>query len=167
MKKGTRKVMRTRVSLALVALLACAALGQETKPHSNVMPSHYDPARDANKDILDAVGEANRTGKRVLLDVGGEWCVWCHRMDSFIEQNAVLAKLLEKHYVVVKINVDPKNRNEAVLSRYPTIPGYPHLFVLDRNGKLLHSQDTSELEAGKSYDLDRFKLFLEKWAPTT
>ena len=86
-------------------------------------------------------------------------------MDSFIEQNSDLAKILETHYVVVKINVDPKNRNEAVLSHYPNIPGYPHLFVLDTNGKLLKSQDTSELEAGKSYDLARFKSFLEKWAP--
>jgi thiol:disulfide interchange protein len=159
--------MRTPVlsALALAAMLTFAASGQESKTHSTVMPSKYDPARDANKDINDAVAEAKRTGKRVLLDVGGEWCVWCHRMDSFIEQNADLAKILEQHYVVVKINVDPKNRNQAVLSHYPNVPGYPHLFVLDMNGKLLRSQDTSELEAGKSYDLERFKSFLAKWAP--
>jgi len=159
--------MKTPVlsALALAAMLTFAASGQESKTHSTVMPSKYDPARDANKDINDAVAEAKRTGKRVLLDVGGEWCVWCHRMDSFIEQNADLAKILEQHYVVVKINVDPKNRNQAVLSHYPNVPGYPHLFVLDMNGKLLRSQDTSELEAGKSYDLERFKSFLAKWAP--
>ena len=157
---------RVLPSLTIVALLAFAALGQESNPQSSrVMPPKYDPARDANKDIRDAVGEAKRTSKRVLLDVGGEWCVWCHRMDSFIEQNADLAKILEQHYVVVKINVDPKNRNQAVLSHYPNVPGYPHLFVLDMNGKLLRSQDTSELEAGKSYDLERFKSFLAKWAP--
>ena len=158
--------MKTPVlsALALAAMLTFAASGQESKTHSTVMPSKYDPARDANKDINDAVAEAKRTGKRVLLDVGGEWCVWCHRMDSFIEQNADLAKILEQHYVVVKINVDPKNRNQAVLSHYPNVPGYPHLFVLDMNGKLLRSQDTSELEAGKSYDLERFKSFLAKWA---
>jgi len=161
--------MRKRVSLALtiLALLAFAAFGQESKPHSSkVMPPKYDPERDANKDVQDAVGEANRTGKRVLLDVGGEWCVWCHRMDSFIEQNPELMKLLEKYYIVVKINVDPKNKNEAVLSHYPEIPGYPHLFVLDMKGNLLHSQNTSKLEAGKSYDLNRFMSFLKKWAPT-
>ncbi|HEV8487596.1 MAG TPA: thioredoxin family protein [Blastocatellia bacterium] len=158
---------RVLPSLAIMALLAFAALGQESNPQSSrVMPPKYDPARDANKDIRDAVGEAKRTGKRVLLDVGGEWCVWCHRMDSFIEQNLDLAKLLEKHYIVVKINVDPKNRNEAVLSHYPAIPGYPHLFVLDMNGELVHSQDTSALEAGKSYDLNRFMSFLKKWAPS-
>ena len=161
------RTIASTVPTMVVALLAFAALGQDSTTHSSKgMPPNYDPARDANKDIRDAVEEAGRTGKRVILDVGGEWCVWCHRMDSFVEQNPELIKLLEKQYIVVKINVDPKNRNEAVLSRYPAIPGYPHLFVLDMNGKLLHSQDTSALEAGKSYDLNRFVSFLEKWAPT-
>jgi hypothetical protein len=33
------------------------------------------------------------------------------------------------------------------------------------NGDLLHSQNTSKLGGGKSYDLNRF-IVLEKWAPT-
>ena len=47
----------------------------------------------------------------------------------------------------------------------PVIKGYPHLFVLDENGKLLRSQDTSVLEQGSSYDLDKMFEFLKKWAP--
>jgi hypothetical protein len=58
-----------------------------------------------------------------------------------------------------------KYENKKVLSRYPTIPGYPHLFVLDTGGRLLHSQDTSQLESGRSYDLEKFFSFLKKWAP--
>ena len=38
----------------------------------------YDPKRDAGSDIKNAVIEAQRTGKHVLLEVGGEWCTWCH-----------------------------------------------------------------------------------------
>jgi hypothetical protein len=34
----------------------------------------YDPKRDAAKDIDTAIVEAQRTGKHVLLVVGGEWC---------------------------------------------------------------------------------------------
>ena len=46
----------------------------------------------------------------------------------------------------------------------PRINGYPHLFVLDQDGKLLQSQDTSPLESGSSYDLARMTEFLSKWA---
>lgn len=42
---------------------------------------------------------------------------------------------------------------------------YPHLFVLDSDGRLLHSQGTAELEEGQSYNLRRFMAFIDTWAP--
>ena len=51
------------------------------------------------------------------------------------------------------------------LAQYPEIKGYPHLFVLDNDGKLLHSQFTGELEKGKGYDRKKFFEFLKAWAP--
>jgi len=125
----------------------------------------YDPARNAEKDIASAVAQANRTGKRVLLEVGGEWCSWCHILDRYFEQNPTLAELRDRYYITTKINFSQENLNEKLLSRYPKIPGYPHFFVLDTSGKLLQSQDTSQLEEGKSYNLQRFTAFLNKWAP--
>ncbi|MCI0488734.1 MAG: thioredoxin family protein [Blastocatellia bacterium] len=125
----------------------------------------YDPARDADKDIRDAVAEATRTGKRVLLEVGGQWCVWCRILDRYFEEHKELTEFKEKNFIMVKINYSEENENKTVLSRYPEIRGYPHLFVLDSGGKLLHSQDTAELEKGKSYDLEKFFAFLKKWSP--
>jgi thioredoxin-related protein len=129
----------------------------------------FDPMRDAKKDIQDAVSQAKNNHKRILLDVGGEWCIWCHRLDSLFLQNKDLAEYLNKHYVVVKINVSDENKNQNFLSNYPEVAGYPHLFVLDKNGKLLHSQDTGELEYPKNYPIkghDKKKVFnfLKKWA---
>ena len=124
----------------------------------------YDPRRDPANDIQDAIIEAGKTSKRILLEVGGEWCVWCHIMDRYFEENPKLLEFREKNFVMVKINFSRENENKKLLSRYPAIPGYPHIFVLDTNGKLLHSQDTSKLESGKSYDLEKFFSFLRKWA---
>jgi thioredoxin-related protein len=124
----------------------------------------YDPKRDAVKDIQDAIAEAKRSGKRILLEVGGEWCLWCHRMDHYFEGNPKLLELREQHFITVKINFSTENENKKLLSACPEIPGYPHIFVLDADGKLLHSQNTGELEAGKSYDLEKFIGFLKKWS---
>ena len=57
-----------------------------------------------------------------------------------------------------------ENRNEALLRRWPSVAGYPHLFVLDAGGGLVHSQDTSELEAGDGYDRNRVLGFLDRWS---
>ena len=127
----------------------------------------YAPGRNADKDIKDAIVEAQRTGKRILLEVGGDWCRWCHIMDDFFDRNRGLAEARDNNFITVKINFSPQNENEKVLSRYPKIPGYPHLIVLENSGKLLQSQDTSELEEKESYNLQKFTEFLIKWAPKT
>lgn len=161
-----------RIGKQLVGLMVCAILlfAAGARPagaqdEAYVPVDRYDPARDPQKDIAAAVAEAKRTGKRVLLDVGGEWCSWCHTMDRFFQEHSDLLALRERNFILVKINYSKENENRKLLSRYPRIPGYPHLFVLDPNGKLLHSQDTSALEEGKSYNLARFLAFLQKWAP--
>ena len=132
---------------------------------STTVTSKYDPSRNADQDIKNAVVEAQKTGRRILLEVGGEWCSWCHIMDKYFQVNPTLTESRDRHYVIVKINFSPENENKTVLSRYPKIPGYPHLFVLDSDGTLLQSQGTSELEEGQSYNLGRFTAFLDKWAP--
>ena len=130
------------------------------------VPVHaYDPARNAAEDIRAAVAEAGRVGKRVLVEVGGEWCIWCHIMDAYFEKNPELLAFREKNFVMVKVNYSEENKNEAALSNYPAVAGYPHLFVLERDGKLLHSQDTGKLEEGKNYNLAKFMDFLKAWAP--
>ena len=124
----------------------------------------YDPSRDAALDIKLAVEEAKRTNRRVILDIGGEWCPWCHILDAYFVEHKDLAELRDKLYVWIKVNWSAENRNEAVIARYGKVPAYPHLFVLDREGKLVQSQGTSELEEGRSYNFDRMQQFLMRWA---
>jgi thiol:disulfide interchange protein len=124
----------------------------------------FDPTRDAAADIIAALGDARRTNRRVILDVGGEWCGWCHTLDRYFVQHGDLRALRDTKYVWLKVNYSTENKNTSVLSRYPTITGYPHLFVLEQDGSLLHSQDTVLLESGSTYDYDRMKAFLMKWA---
>lgn len=126
----------------------------------------FDPNRNPEADLQVAINYAQSTDKRIILDVGGEWCIWCHRIDAFMESNKEIKDLVDKYFVIVKINYSKENKNEKFLSQYPAVAGYPHFFVLDKNGKLLHSQNTGELEKDKDYDKDKFIAFLNTWKPT-
>jgi thioredoxin-related protein len=128
-------------------------------------PEKFDPKRDAAKDIRSAIVEAKHSGKRVLLDVGGEWCIWCHRLDTLFATHPDLDQFLHDNFVVVKVNYSKENKNEKLLSQYPKIPGYPHIFILGSDGKLLRSQDTGDLESGKGHDPQKVMTFLKAWAP--
>ena len=66
-----------------------------------------------------------------------------------------------------KLNWSRDNRNEEVLGQYPTIRGYPHIFVLEKDGTFLHSKNTVELEKGRSYDEEVLLAFLDEWMPST
>jgi thiol:disulfide interchange protein len=129
------------------------------------LPIKFDPRRDAQRDLATATAMAGAQGKRVLVDVGGEWCAWCHILDRFVAANPDIAALRDANYVWLKVNWSPDNKNEALLSRWPRIKGYPHLFVLDGEGRLLHSQETGSLESGRDYDKSRFLAFLRAWMP--
>ncbi len=169
--------MKIIASVVLALLLsATIVLAQEKSvQHSPSQPSatagtyrpvtEYDPKRDATADIKDAIAEAGRTSRNVLVEVGGKWCVWCGYLDKFFDQNSTLRDFRDANYVMVKVNWSPENKNEKVLASYPAIPGYPHIFVLDKTGKLLHSQDTSKLEEGRGYNMKSIADFLQQWAP--
>ena len=152
----------------------------------------FDPKRDPKTDLEAAVARAARENKRIILDVGGEWCIWCKKMDYFFMTNPELDRLKEENYVWVKVNLSLENENKDFLGRYPEAPGYPHLYVLEKDGTLMHSQNTADLEEPpypeivvpanvknkaeyikqetakrkvRSYDLQKFTDFLKAWIP--
>jgi len=156
------RLSRRSVLAALCALIASprAAALSESSP----LPTRFDPARDPARDLDTALQMARVTRRRVLVDVGGEWCTWCHIMDHFFVANPDLAKIRDASFIMLKVNFSKENQNQAFLARWPKVAGYPHLFVLDADGRLLHSQNTSALEAAKDYDPAAFRAFLLEWS---
>ena len=131
--RGLRRVVITLLLMVVTAGVRAVDL-----------PATFDPARDGAADVAYALSLAKAQGKRVIVDVGGEWCSWCHVLDRFIAAK--------------------QNENAALLARWPKVAGYPHLFVLDATGPVVLSQDTEALESRSTYDKARFLAFLAKGA---
>jgi hypothetical protein len=128
--------------------------------------SFYDPKRDPAKDLRLAEEEAAQTNRRILLEVGGDWCGWCKVLDMFFADHADLLKLRDSNYVLMKVNMSALNENYPFLSQYPRIRAYPWLFVLGSDGKLLISKRANELENGLgSYNERSIRDFLQAWKP--
>lgn len=127
---------------------------------------HYDEKRDPSIDLAMTKKTARQTQKRILLQVGGDWCNWCGRLAEVLVENAPLRSILEEKFLIMKV-ASQTQYSDAFLSDYPRILSYPHLFVLSYKGELLHSQDMEELERGEGYDEDALLEFLETWASGT
>ncbi|MEM7336870.1 MAG: thioredoxin family protein, partial [Chloroflexota bacterium] len=127
----------------------------------------YDPSRDPAKDVQKAVQNAEQSNRRVLLIVGGDWCIDCFILDDFIVANPAVADALERNYVIVKVNVSEENANEAFLEDYPDIEWFPHFYILESDGSLADSYDTRGLSDDGDLNLNNVMLFLDEWHPET
>jgi len=124
----------------------------------------YDPSADPFAKVREARAEAERAGKRVLVIAGGDWCIWCHYLNAFLEAHPEVSGPLADTFVVVKAHLGEENMNAAFFAELPEAAGYPHFWVLGSDGAVLQSQDTLPLEdGGKSYDVQRFLAFIEQW----
>ncbi|HJR74074.1 MAG TPA: thioredoxin family protein [Luteimonas sp.] len=178
MKNTARGVRWTPLILGLALAAGCdsekksaqsaapaASLPATVVQAETVLAADFDPQRDPADDLRTATLAAQREGKRIVLDVGGDWCAWCQRLDAFVDSDPSVRAFRDAHFVWMKVNYSEENENISFLSQFPKAKGYPHLFVLDADGKLLHSQFTGALEEGKGYDRDKFLAFLKRWAP--
>jgi thiol:disulfide interchange protein len=130
----------------------------------------FDPARDPAKDLQAAITKAEAEHKNILMDVGGNWCSWCMLLDRMMHEDAEVSSVLEKNYVVLHVNFSKENENKDFLAKYPQPKGYPALYVLSPQGRLLKAEtDTSELEGDHKisggYNKNAVRRFLEKNAP--
>lgn len=132
------------------------------------LPKPYHPEANAELDIQNAVKLAKAEHKNVLIQAGGNWCIWCLRFNNYVQQTEELKFLVNDNYVYYHLNWSPENKNEKIFADYGNPGekfGYPVFIVLDENGKQIHTQDSSVLEEGSGYSLAKVKEFFNAWAP--
>ncbi|GHE96806.1 thioredoxin family protein [Thalassotalea profundi] len=123
----------------------------------------YDEKRDPFKDATAAIALAQATKRNILIEIGGNWCSWCHKMDAFLEKNPDIYQGLHRNFVLLKINVSDTNENEKFMKSLPPVLGYPHMYISTDTGKMMLSKDTAELLEGDNYSRTAWLSFLEQW----
>jgi thiol:disulfide interchange protein len=152
MKPIVRLVLTGLVLLAPFAeVRSHAALDDGAKPvQEKKQPDFYDEKADAKELIAQALARAKKENRRVLLQWGGTWCVWCHRLHDLCAQNKDLSKKLLYEYEVVYVDSVKDGKNLELAASYGADlkqHGVPYLTVLDSSGKVLANQKTGALEA--------------------
>ncbi|WP_053405278.1 thioredoxin family protein [Persicobacter sp. CCB-QB2] len=114
----------------------------------------YNPSINGEEQIAAAVNQAKKEGKKVLVQVGGNWCKFCIRLNKYVMTDAELKKMIDDNYVYVHLNYSKENKNEALLEKWgnPNEHGFPVYVFLDENGKLTNVQETGSLEEGETYN---------------
>ena len=150
-------------SAAIVAANKKRAAEEKAK-----LPKPYDATENAEAKIAELVKKAKAENKNIILQAGGNWCIWCLRFNNFVQTTPELKEIVDANYLYYHLNYSQENKNEKVFAKYDNPGakfGYPVFIVLDQNGKMIHTQDSAVLEEGKGYSKEKVKDFFEKWAP--
>lgn len=126
-------------------------------------PAIYDEQADAQALFDQALTRAREQHKRVLVTIGGNWCVWCHKLHMLMRRDPAIAARLERSYVELRLD---SAAHEAVVGRLAPDPkdGVPFLFVLAATGEVLARQETGSLELGPRHDPAKVLAFLDAHA---
>lgn len=128
----------------------------------------YHPEEDAEAKLQELVKQAQKEHKNIMIQAGGNWCIWCLRFNDFVKKTPELQSIVDENYLYYHLNYSKENKNEAIFARFDNPGakyGYPVFIVLDENGKMLHIQDSAVLEDGKGYGVEKVKAFFNQWKP--
>ncbi len=103
----------------------------------------YDEKADADAAVARAFARAKASGKRVLLDLGGNWCPDCIVLFNFMKLPEI-RRFVDTHYEVVEVDVGRFNRNlhiPAKLGFSEKLRGAPAVLVFTPDRKLVNRGD--------------------------
>ena len=158
---------------AIVTLFALfVALASEAQ---TALKKVYDETVNPLEQIDAAVAEAKAGGRYVVCQVGGNWCPWCLKFAEFIAADTAISRIIADNYVYAHVNYNPRRSGgeeqvrqaEALMQRLNHCGrfGFPVFVVLDGEGRVIHTQDSSFLEEGQGYSRDKVLRFFKAWTP--
>jgi thiol-disulfide isomerase/thioredoxin len=131
------------------------------------LPLPYDEAADANAKVAAAAARAKARHKRLLIDLGGNWCPDCRILAGTLELPEVKA-FVRAHYEVVTVDVGRFDRNLQIPARYgitERLQGVPSLLVVDPvSDTLLNAGHVSALSDARHMTPQALADFLAQWA---
>jgi len=126
----------------------------------------YDENANADSMVESAFARAQVAHKRVLIELGGNWCADC-RILAGVMALPELRQFLEAHYVVVRVDVGRFNRNLQIPARFgitQRLEGVPSVLIADPDGTLVNKGHTAALADARSMTPQAIADWLAQWA---
>lgn len=168
---------RRRLILAAAALASASpAFAARPAPRMSVktfaelktpLPLPYDEAADASAAVDRARTQARRQGKRLIIDLGGNWCPDCRVLAGTMALPE-LDRFMKAHFVTVMVDVGRFDRNLQIPARYGItgrLPGVPALLVIDpKTDRLLNPDNFSALSSARKMSPQALADWIAGWA---
>lgn len=132
----------------------------------SVPDAPFNEDADANREVAAAFAQARSQNKRVLIDLGANWCADCRILAGIMELPEV-RRFVETYFVVVPVDVGRLNRNLQIPGQFgitQRLEGVPAVLVVDADGTLLNGGHFFALVDARSMTPQALVDWLAHWA---
>ena len=164
-----RKTMMLLVAGAALALGASAPAPTlpitDLKDLPVVTTAPYDEAADANAVVAAAFARAKKSHKRVLLDLGGNWCPDCIILANLMHMPG-MKDFMAKHYEFASVDVGRFDKNLQISARFgytERLKGVPTVLVATPDGKLVNDGHVFALSDARHMTPQSLAEYLAQW----
>jgi len=126
----------------------------------------YDSNADANAAVDAAFARAGKNGKRVLIDLGGNWCGDCIVLANLM-QLPELKPFLAAHFEIVAVDVGRFDKNLQIPARFgitQKLEGVPSVIVAEPDGTFVNPGRIAALADARHMTPQAIADWLALWA---
>jgi thiol-disulfide isomerase/thioredoxin len=128
--------------------------------------SPYDTNAHANASVDAAFARARRNGKRVLIDLGGNWCGDCLVLANLM-QLPEMKRFLAAHFEIVSVDVGRFDKNLQIPARFGItrrLEGVPSVIIAEPDGTLVNRGHIAALADARHMTPQAIADWLAHWA---
>ena len=130
------------------------------------LPLPYDASANANAAVAAARARALKGHKKLLIDLGGNWCLDCRLLAGVMHLPAMHG-FMAKHYEVVAVDIGRFDKNLDIPARYGIkgrLAGVSALFVVDpKTNRVLNAGRETALADARSLSPQGLADWLAQW----
>ena len=132
------------------------------------LPKPYNETANASAHGDAPQATAKLSGKRVLLDLGGNWCGDCRFLAGVLDIPEVKS-FVASNFEVVLVDVGHFDKNLDIPARFgaPKPKGVPTVLILNADGTLVDSDQREELADARSMTPQALVDWLARWTKQT
>lgn len=121
-----------KVPLAALALLGSTLFASPVRSAETNATAPHNPEITWNQDYADAVHEARRSNKDLVVLVSSKWCGYCRKMLQQTFPNPAVIETINEHFIPVLIDGDKQQE----LARKFKVDSFPTLLIVAPNLKI-------------------------------
>jgi thiol-disulfide isomerase/thioredoxin len=159
-------------ALAAALVLSASALmaaglpsSPPTLPPGQAAPiqAPYDTTADAHAEVDAAFAAARASGRKVMIDFGGNWCPDCRMLAGVLAEPSV-HNWADTKFVTVMVDIGRRTKNLDIAAKYGVkIQGVPAVLVITPDGKLMNGGNVAALADARSWSQQAVVDQLAKW----